>query len=153
MKTKTSNTVVILRTCILLAVALLAGCSKTAPEHPIVTATGDKVILPVEEVGDGIVRFFTYKYSGKNVNFFVRTDKNGRIHTHFDACYGCYQYKMGYFVDGNDIVCYACRYRYNLDEEIWDYIGACAPITFKHKIRNGNLLIDVSVPERGARFF
>jgi len=137
----------------LIVLVFIAACSKTAPEHPIVTATGSRIVLPVETVGDGNVHFFTYKYSGKNVNFFVRTDGNGRLHTHFDACYGCYQYKLGYFVEGNDIVCRACRYRYNLDDEIWDYIGACAPITFKHSVHDGNLFIEVSILERGARYF
>jgi uncharacterized membrane protein len=153
MKRKTPGVAVIMSSGVLVALAFLSACSKTAPEHPIVTAIDDKIVLPVEKVGDGNVHFFTYKYSGKNVNFFVRTDGNGRLHTHFDACYGCYQYKMGYYVEDNDVVCRACRYRYNLDEEYWDYIGACAPITFKHKLRNGNLLIDISVLERGARFF
>ncbi|MBN2123228.1 MAG: DUF2318 domain-containing protein [Deltaproteobacteria bacterium] len=150
---KTGLPGVIARSGILFAMALMTACSRTPPEHLIVTATGNRVVLPVEKMADGNVHFFTFKHGGKNVNFFVRTDGNGRLHTHFDACYGCYQYKMGYFVEGNDIICRACRYKYNLDDEIWDYIGACAPITFKHRIARGILQIDVSILQRGARFF
>lgn len=132
---------------------LLAGCSKQAPEHTIVQATGDVVKIPIEEVNDGSVHFYTYKLDGKNINFLVRTDGKGKLHTHFDACYSCYQYKKGYRVKEPYIVCIACTLKYHLDEELWDFIGPCAPITLKSSIEGDHLVIERERLERGKKLF
>ena len=136
--------------CILV---LLCGCSREAPEHTIVVADGDSVKLPLKEVDDGNVHFYTYKHEGKNVNFLVRTDAKGRLHTHFDACYSCYKYKRGFRVEGNYILCIACSLKYSLDEDFWDFIGPCAPINLRSKVKGDYLVIEVSRLEKGKRLF
>jgi uncharacterized membrane protein len=132
---------------------LAAGCSKQAPEHRIVVPAGERVRIPLESVNDGGVHFFTYKCDGRNVNFFVRTDGTGRLQAHFDACYSCFKYKLGYVREGNEVVCIACRIGYRLEDVIWDYVGACAPINLKSRISNGHLAINRSSLEKGKRFF
>ena len=132
---------------------LAAGCSKQAPEHRIVVPAGERVRIPLESVNDGGVHFFTYKCDGRNVNFFIRTDGTGRLQAHFDACYSCFKYKLGYVWEGNEVVCIACRIGYRLEDVIWDYIGACAPINLKSQISNGHLTINRFSLERGKRFF
>ncbi len=108
--------------CVLL---LSAGCTKQAPEHPPVTPEGDVIKIPVNAVNDGGVHFYTYKYEEKNINFFVRTNGKGKLHAHYDACYSCYKYKMGFRVEGSEILCIACNLKYSLNDEMWDYIGPC----------------------------
>ncbi len=133
---------------------LSCGCSpKKAPEHPQVIADGDFVKLPLSEVDDGEVHFYTYKYADKNVNFLVRTDGKGKLHTHLDACYSCFKYKLGYFVEDGDLVCWPCRYRYALAEEEWLFIQACSPIALKSSIKGEYLLIKVTRLQRAAKFF
>jgi len=132
---------------------LLAGCQRQAPEHPPVTAQGDRIAIRLATVNDGGVHFFTYKYAGKNINFFVRTDGTGKLQAHFDACYSCFKYKLGYVREGNQVVCIACRIGYNLDDVIWDYIGACAPINLKSRIADHHLVILRAWMEKGKRYF
>ena len=132
---------------------LLVGCGPKAPDHTIVTADANAVRLPLKEVDDGGVHFYTYKYKGKNINFLIRTDCKVKLHAHFDACYACFKYKLGYCVDGPDILCIACGLKYNLAEEAWDFIGPCAPINMKSKVQGNFLIIKVSTLEKGDRLF
>jgi len=128
------------------------GCNRQ-PEYEHVELTDDLLILPLALVNDGDVHFFTYKFSDRLINFFVRTDDMGQLHTHFDACYGCFKYKRGYIHEGDVIICVACRLSYKLKEAVWDYIGACAPITLKSRIVNEQLIIQGEHLQRGSRFF
>ena len=138
----------------LLLLICTGGCSSNkGPEHPQVVASGDFVKLPLSVVNDGGVHFYTYKLGDKNVNFLVRTDGKGKLHTHLDACYSCFKYKLGYYVEGTDLVCWACRYKYALADEVWQYIQACAPITLRSKVKGDYLLIKVSRLKRAGKFF
>jgi uncharacterized membrane protein len=138
---------------ILCLLQFAAGCSKQAPEHRIVVPVGDRVNISLDRVNDGGVHFFTYKWDGRNINFFVRTDGTGHLQAHFDACYSCFKYKLGYVWKGKEVVCIACRIGYRLEDVIWDYIGACAPINLKSRILNGDLTINRTSLEKGKRFF
>jgi len=139
---------------LILVLSLLGtGCSKQAPEHRIVVPAGARVRIPLKTVNDGGVHFFTYKWDGRNVNFFVRTDGTGRLQAHFDACYSCFKYKLGYVREGNEVVCIACRIGYRLEDVIWDYVGACAPINLRSRISDGHLTIRRASLEKGKRFF
>ena len=132
---------------------ILCGCTRQAPEHTLVVADGNRLKCPLKEVDDGRVHFYTYKHEEKNINFLVRTDARGRLHTHFDACYSCYKYKMGYRVEGPDILCIACSLKYSLAKETWDFIGPCAPINLRSKVKGDYLVIDVSRLEKGKKLF
>ena len=57
-----------------LVVPMLAGCEKQAPEHALVAPAGNQIKIPLTKVRNGGVHFYTYKFEGKNINFFVRTD-------------------------------------------------------------------------------
>lgn len=140
---------------LLLAAASLAaaGCGGRAPEHEVVAATGDAVRLPVAVVADGAVHFYTYKHAGTNVNFIVRTDGRGALHANFDACYSCYQYRRGFTVEGSDLVCIACRLAYPIADEVWDFVGACAPISVHSRVEGDSVVIDRELLERGAQYF
>jgi len=137
----------------LLSTALLGACTPAAPTHQIVLLEGDSVHISRSVVGDGRVHFFTYQHDGKNVNFLIRTDGRGTHHAHLDACYGCYRYRQGYIVENEALVCIACRLEYRLEDEVWDYIGACAPISIHSSLEDGQLVIDGSILERASRYF
>ena len=83
----------------------------------------------------------------------MRTDGNGVLHSHFDACYSCFQYKRGFVVEGSDLVCIACRLAYPIADEVWDFIGACAPISVHSSRGDDSLVIERRLLERGARYF
>jgi len=136
-------------------VLLLAvtGCGRQPPEYELIVPVEDSIRIPLEKVNDGGVHFYTYKYNGKNINFFVRTDGNGKLHTHFDACWSCFKYKMGFVVEGEYIRCIACNFKYKLSDEFWDFIGACAPIPLRSKVREEYIEIGLEAIQKGERLF
>ncbi len=136
-----------------LMLAAVASCGPRPPRYPEATAVDGKVSLPLAAVADGGVHFYSYLSQGKTVDFFVRTDGEGKLHASFDACYGCFQYKLGYRVEGDAVVCNACRLSFALKEAVWDYIGPCAPIPLPHRDREGFFVIDAARLEKGARYF
>ena len=143
----------LLKSALVFALAAGAGCGREPPQHPEVLAQGKVIRIPVSQVNDGNVHFFTFKYEGKGINFLVRTDKNGKLRTHYDACYSCYKYKMGFRVTGNKILCIACGLTYDLGEEEWDFIGPCSPILLKSSIRGEDLVIHLERIKRGKKLF
>ena len=132
---------------------VLIGCSRQAPVHQIVVPEGDAIRITLDAVTDGDVHFFTYPCEGKNINFFVRTDGTGRLRAHFDACYSCFKYKLGYVREDNQVVCVACRIGYDLYDAVWDYVGACVPISLNSRISGERLVIKRIWLEKGAKFF
>ena len=136
-----------------LAVSLLPACGPQPPEHQLVEAVGAHVRIPRALVADGEVHFFSFMHDGARVNFLVRSDAGGVLRVHLDACYGCYQYKMGYLVEGSDLVCRACRLEYPIGDATWDFIGACAPIALRSSTEGDEVLIDRALLEKAARYF
>lgn len=152
MKRQTVVHKTVLLACLML---LCQGCSKQAPEHEHVSLDQGVVKIPLRRINDGGVHFFTYQFDGKNVNFFIRTDGEGHLQAHFDACYSCFKYKLGYVWrrEKNQVVCIACQIGYDLKDVLWDYVGACAPINLKSRVQGDFLVIDQSHLEKGGRFF
>ena len=142
---------------LLVALTGIAACSKQAPVYPFVEVVagenGGEVRIPTADVSDGDAHFFTCRLGDKNINFFVRTDADGRLLTHFDACYNCYKYRMGYVQEDRQVVCLACRIAYDLNESEWDWVGPCVPVSLKSRIEEGMLVITARKLESGARLF
>jgi len=141
-------------TLLLLALpGVLTGCGREAPVHELVQAAGGAIRIPLSRVEDGEVHFFTYQHDGKNVNFLVRTDGSGKLQAHLDACFSCYRYRRGYVVEGDELVCIACRLAYSTEDEVWDFIGACAPISVHSSIERRSLVIQERLLARAAKYF
>ena len=60
---------------------------------------------------------------------------------YLDACHSCYKYKRGFVVEEPELVCIACRLAYRIEDEAWDYIGACAPISIHSSLEGDKLAI------------
>ena len=132
---------------------ILVACGPQPPKHEIVEADGASLRIALARVADGGVHFFTLLHQGRSVNFLIRTDRSGALQAHLDACYGCYQYKLGYVVEGDNLVCRACRLEYPIGDEVWDFIGACAPIALRSEIDGDDLVIERGVLEKAVRYF
>jgi uncharacterized membrane protein len=137
---------------VLICLSFLISCSERAAEHRLVKAENGEIRLAVSEFRDGNVHFFTYKKSGRNINFFVRTDGAGNLSTHFDACYTCYKKKKGYRQEGADLVCNECSLRFRLADEKWLHEG-CSPIPLASRIDKGFIVIKAGDIEEGERLF
>jgi hypothetical protein len=69
------------------------SCSRQAA-YPAPTVDRLYVVVDVTELKGEVPKFFTYKYRGKNICFFViRIDDN--IQSFLDACVTCYQHTRG----------------------------------------------------------
>lgn len=137
----------------LFLVAPVGACSQRAPAHELVHPENESVRISGSRIADGKVHFYTFEHKGKNVNFLVRTDGKGTAHAHLDACFACYRYKRGFVVEDSNLVCIACRLEYEISDEVWDYIGACAPIPVHSSIDGDDLIIKTSILARASRYF
>ncbi len=137
----------------LVGLGAAGGCGPAPPAHQVVEAHDGEVRIALAEVADGAVHFYTYDHDGTSVDFLVRTDGTGALQTHLDACYSCYQYRRGFVVEDDDLVCIACRLEYAIADEVWDFIGACAPISIHSEIHDRDLVIDRRLLDRAAKYF
>lgn len=137
---------------LILILILSPACSNLPKEHKAVTPSDGEIRLPLSEVNDGKVHFYTYKKSGKRINFFVRTDGKGNLSAYFDACYICYKKKKGYRVEGKDLVCNECNLKFGLAEEVWENKD-CSPIPIKSRSESGNFILKTGDLEKGGKLF
>jgi uncharacterized membrane protein len=138
---------------LLVILSFFAGCSRLPAEHQLVEATGAEIRIPVSAVNDGKVHFYTYRKSGKHINFFVRTDDAGRLSTYFDACFTCYKNKKGYRTEGTDLICNECNEKFRLADERWQHEGGCSPIALTSSIGKDFIVIKTADIEAGERLF
>jgi uncharacterized membrane protein len=129
------------------------ACSSRQLEYTLVEDHDGIIGIPLKKLNDGDVHFYTYKYSGTNINFFVRMDGKGTLHAHFDACFTCFKYKKGYTVEGTDIVCRECKRKFALKEERWANQDGCIPIDIGSEIIKDTLVIKKEKIIKGQRFF
>ena len=129
------------------------ACSNLPAEHAVVRTEGGEIKIPVPEVNDGKVHFFTYRKSGKRINFFVRTDGTGALSTYYDACFTCNKFKKGYRCEGTDLICNECNLKFRLSDEHWDNSQGCSPIALKSNIDNAFVRIKAADLEKGQKLF
>jgi uncharacterized membrane protein len=118
----------------------------------VVKAEAGMVKLPVAEVNDGHAHFYTYKGSGKTINFFVLRSSDGVIRAAFDACDVCYREKKGYTQVGDIMVCNNCGQRFPSDK-INVLRGGCNPAPLNRQVQGDFLVLNVSDIETGAFYF
>jgi uncharacterized membrane protein len=130
---------------------MILACSESA-RHTPVTAENGAVKFPLEEIKER-VHFFTYKADNTNIDFLIRTDGSGNLHAHYDACYVCYMFKKGYRVEGEDLVCIECGFKFRIADEIWEEQRGCAPIDLQGKTEGDFFVIKAKDIERGKSLF
>lgn len=129
------------------------GCTGDKAKYPEVHARDGVVPVALAGVAPGAARFHTYRsQSGKKVDFFVYRDSSGEPHAVLDACRTCYRWKMGYVLDGDEVVCLKCEMRFKMDT-LAQGSGSCVPIAVRSAPREAVLEIPVAELEAGARFF
>jgi uncharacterized membrane protein len=119
--------------------------------YPTPTVDGLYVVVDVTELKGKVPQFFTYKYRGKNISFFViNIDDN--IRSFLDACVACYQHKQGSRYEDGVAVCRACNQRFPV-YKLEKGIGNCYPIKIAGSMENGRYLIPRSSLELEADKF
>jgi uncharacterized membrane protein len=109
------------------------------PEPPL---KGSDVVIDAERLRSESPVFFTLRYHGKKITFFV-LKIDDKVLSFLDSCISCYPSKLGYRVDGAHITCRTCDVRYPLSE-IEKGFGSCSPVRIEGHLQNGEYHIPVS---------
>jgi uncharacterized membrane protein len=89
---------------------------------------GDSVIIPMDTLRRGQVRFYSYRgRAGEELRFILGRDSGGEVHAAIDACQRCYTYHKGYVSSHGYLVCKLCGNRYKL-EAMESGLASCVPV-------------------------
>ena len=132
---------------------MFSGCAKQPAQYQEAPVQGSRISIPISQVNDGNAHFYSYRKSGRHINFFVRSDSKGAVSAYFDACYTCYKKKKGYRQEGENLICNECSMKFGLSEETWSERDGCDPIPLNSAREDNRLLIDTTVIEKGAKLF
>jgi uncharacterized membrane protein len=143
---KTSAITILLTSLFLMT----AACSRQ-PVYPPPSLSGRDVVIDVSTLKPEIPQFYTYRYNGKNISFFV-LKLNERVVSFFDACASCYPHKRGYKYDDGSVVCRACNMRFSV-YKLEKGLGGCYPIRLQGRTENGKYLIPLALLEQEAGKF
>jgi high-affinity iron transporter len=131
--------------CLLVVLALTADfvytqAAAAPPDAKMVTPQGQRVLLPLSELGDSKLHFYSVEAQGRVVRFLVIRKPEGGFATALDACLICGP--VGYYQDGQNVICRNCSapiYIPSIGE-----VGGCNPIGFSSHTEDGNLVFDLA---------
>lgn len=119
-------------------------------EEAPLNGSGD-IAIDIKTLAEKVPQFYAYVFNGRRINFFL-VRINGDVESYFDACAMCYPKKMGYRVEGGEIICRACNLRYAI-EELRTGKGSCHPIALPGRTENGFYIITKGDIKAGWGYF
>lgn len=127
---------------VILCLVLAAGCTRQ-PIYPSPAITGDHAAINISDLELEVPRFFTYRFQGKNISFFViKLDE--RIISFLDACASCYNHKQGYQHTDTSVTCRFCNMQFSI-YKLEKGLGGCYPIRIDGIVRGGTYVIPLKV--------
>jgi uncharacterized membrane protein len=132
-------------------VVLLLGSCSQRPVYPEASFDGKEARIPLTGIESGKPVFYSVVLEGKRINYFI-VKSGGDVGSYFDACAKCYPKKLGYRLEGDQVVCRACGVRYATGD-LKEGIGSCYPIKLKGRVDGGSYVIDRKALEAGERYF
>jgi high-affinity iron transporter len=131
--------------CALVVVSLAAefayGRAMAAPTPAkILTAQDNQVRIPLSELTDQSLHFYTADVNGTVIRFLVIHKTNGDYTTALDACQICG--RSGYRQGGQNVICRNCGASIYVPS-IGDH-GGCNPIPVKSNVVGGEVIVDLS---------
>jgi high-affinity iron transporter len=119
----------------------------TAPVHAkSLVAQNGQVTVPLSELTDSSLHFYTADVNGNVIRFVVIHKQNGDYATALDACQICGT--AGYRQEGQNVICRNCGaaiYIPSIGES-----GGCNPIAVKSRVEGGQVIVDVSALSNAA---
>jgi uncharacterized membrane protein len=135
-------------TILLLCLALvLNGCSSATSSSGksagLITPTNGKLEIPVADINDGKAHHFQVKSDdGTMVTFFVLKSADGVIRAAIDACDVCYRSGLGYYQEGDNMVCKNCGQKF-ASNKINVIKGGCNPAPLDRTVSGDKLVIQM----------
>jgi high-affinity iron transporter len=106
----------------------------------VLAAEDDQVRIPLSELTDASLHFYTADVSGTEIRFLVIHKTNGDYTAALDACQICG--RAGYRQEGQNIICRNCGASIYVPS-IGDR-GGCNPIPVKTNVAGGIMIVDMS---------
>jgi uncharacterized membrane protein len=106
----------------------------------VLTAEDNQVRIPLSELTDASLHFYTADVSGTEIRFLVIHKTNGDYTAALDACQICG--RAGYRQEGQNIICRNCGASIYVPS-IGDR-GGCNPIPVKTNVAGGIMIVDLS---------
>jgi high-affinity iron transporter len=131
--------------CVLVVVSLAADfayarvMSAPSPAREL-TAQNGQVNIPLSELTDASLHFYTADVSGTVIRFLVIHQTNGNYSVALDACQICGW--KGYRQEGQNVICRNCGATIYIPS-IGDR-GGCNPIPVKSRVEGGEVIVDLS---------
>jgi uncharacterized membrane protein len=129
---------------------LFVSCSRQ-PSYARPLKSGPDIIIKFIELKPETPKFYTYRYQGKSINFFVLKIQD-RVLAFLDACASCYPHKQGYHYDSGSVTCRYCGVRFPVFK-LEKGIGGCYPIKIEGRIEKDRFLLPVKILEEAADKF
>jgi uncharacterized membrane protein len=131
--------------CVLVVVSLAAefayAHAMNAPQPAqMLTAQNNEVRIPLSELTDSSLHFYTAEVNGTSIRFMVIHRTNGDYATALDACQICG--RAGYRQEGQNVICKNCGSSIYIPS-IGDR-GGCNPIPVKSRVAGGEVIVDLS---------
>ena len=132
---------------LLLIAAVLSGCSGSSTSAGksggLITPTNGKLEIPVASVNDGKAHHFQVKAEdGTMVTFFVLKSADGILRAAIDACDVCYRSGLGYYKEGDKMVCKNCGQKF-ASNKINVIKGGCNPAPLNRTVIGDKLVIQM----------
>ena len=130
----------------LIAVLALGGCSSNstaAKSDGFITPVNGKLELPVASVNDGKAHHYQVQADdGTMVSFFVLKSADGVLRAAIDSCDVCYRSGLGYYQEGDNMVCKNCGQKF-ASNKINVIKGGCNPAPLNRTVIGDKLVINM----------
>jgi len=137
-----------LTTILLLFIGItLSGCSgstsSAGKSGGLITPTNGKIEIPVAGISDGKAHHYQVKSEdGTMVTFFVLKSADGILRAAIDACDVCYRSGLGYYQEGDKMVCKNCGQKF-ASNKINVIKGGCNPAPLNRTVAGDKLVINM----------
>ena len=124
----------------------LSGCSSSASgtnSGGLISPNNGQLEIPIADVYDGKAHHFQVRSTdGTMVTFFVLKSADGVVRAAIDACDVCYRSGLGYYQEGDNMVCKNCGQKF-ASNKINVIKGGCNPAPLNRTVVGDKLVINM----------
>lgn len=122
---------------------------KSITPPAMVSANGDEIVIPEDQVQDGNLHRFGYRVGATTIRFIAMKTSAGSIGVAYDACAICGT--EGYVQEGQSVVCLTCVA--DINNATIGVGGGCNPIPLRSQRKDGKIRIALTdLLGQGAMF-
>ena len=145
MATTRKNWSLITALILLVSGLAISGCSSSGAgvDGGVLSPVNGQLQIPVAGISDGKAHHFTAKAdNGTMVEFFVLKSSDGILRAAIDSCDVCYRSGLGYYQDGDYMICKNCGQKF-ASAKINEIKGGCNPAPLNRSVIGDKLVINM----------